>query len=54
MQLGLEMLIMGQPGIVQEAKVVPKAEELRARFGLRKWSGAVDTSQGKVVRNSLA
>ncbi|KAM7077331.1 uncharacterized protein J5F26_016966 isoform 1-T2 [Ciconia maguari] len=40
----MKMLIMGQLVIGQEAKAVPKAEELRACFGLRKWSGAVDAS----------
>jgi len=34
----------GPAGHTQEAKAVPKAERLRACFGLRKWSGAVDAS----------
>lgn len=38
------MLIMGQQVIVQEAKVLPKGEEMRDCFRLRKRSGAVDAS----------
>lgn len=41
MQLGTKTLILAQLVIVQEAKAVPKAEELSACFGLRELSGAV-------------
>lgn len=41
MQLGMKILILAKLVVVQEAKAVPKAEELSACFGLRKWSGAV-------------
>lgn len=41
-QIGMKMLNTGQ--LVQKAEVVPKAEGLRACFGLRKWTVTVDTS----------
>lgn len=44
MQLGMKILILAQLVIVQEAKAVPKAGELSACFGLRKWSGAVSAT----------
>lgn len=39
MQLGMKILILAQLVIVQEAKAVPKAEELSPCFGLRKLTG---------------
>lgn len=51
MQLGMKILILPQLVIVQEAKAVPKAEDLSACFGLRKLSGALSVPY-KIKRSS--